>query len=414
MALINFKESLNKMLQNILITVLIFLCSGGFGYVFGQTPAGGVKPSVVTGDVVSVSDKRLVLNAKSGPVNVALTDKTEFKRVSPENPSLKTATAAALTEIGVGDKLMVTGILAADGKSIPARAVYLMTKSDISQKNAKEAEQWRIRGIAGKVVSVNQQTNQINVEIRSLMGSTNLTLTPKADAAFLRYAQDSERFDEAKPSNLGEVKAGDMLRAMGDKSTDGTGFAAEKVLTGAFQTVAGTVVSIDAARNEVVIKNLQTKKDVTIMVSDTSVLKKFPAEMAERMAGFQGGAGGARPVGQGAGARPAGQGQTPGGQGQMPSGAGRGGFGGARGGGGIDEMLDRFPTITAADLKAGDMIAVSSTKNGNMDRIRAIKLLAGVEPFLRLAQAGNGGGPQRGQGVQGGFSIPGLDGVGFP
>lgn len=400
------------MLQNKLITVLIFLCSGVFGYVFGQTPAGGVKPSVVTGDVVTVSDKKLVVNAKSGPVEVALTDKTEFKRVSPENPSLKSATAAALSEIGVGDKLMVTGILAADGKSIPARAVYLMTKSDISQKNAKEAEQWRTRGIAGKVTAVSP-AGQINVEIRSLMGSTNLTLTPKADAAFLRYAQDSERFDEAKPSNLGEVKAGDMLRAMGDKSPDGTGFSAERILTGAFQTFAGTVVSVDAAKNEVIIKNLQTKKNVTITVSDTSVLKKFPAEMAERMAGFQGGAGGARPVGQGGGTIPAGQGQPPGGQGQMPPGAGRGGFGGARGGGGIDEMLDRFPTIIAADLKAGDMIAVSSTKNGNMDHIRAIKLLAGVEPFLRMAQAGSGGG-QRGQGVQGGFSIPGLDGVGFP
>lgn len=405
---------LNKMLQNILITVLIFLGSGGFSYVLGQTPTGGLKPSVVTGDVVSVSDKKLVVNAKSGPIDVALTAKTEFKRVSPENPSLKTATAAALSEIGVGDKLMVTGILAPDGKSIPARAVYLMTKSDISQKNAKAAEQWRTRGIAGKVVSVNQQTNQINVEIRNLTGSSKLTLTPKADAAFLRYAQDSERFDEAKPSNLGDVKAGDMLRAMGDKSPDGAGFSAERILTGAFQTVAGTVVSVDVAKNEVVIKNLQTKKDVTVIVNDTSVLKKFPVEMAERMAGFQGGAGGARPVGQGDGARPVGQGQTPGAQGQMPSGAGRGGFGVARGGGGgIDDMLDRFPTITAADLKAGDMIAVSSSKNGNMDRIRAIKLLAGVEPFLRMAQAGSGGG-QRGQGVQGGFSIPGLDGVGFP
>ncbi len=57
------------------------------------------------------------------------------------------------------------------------------------------------------------------------------------------------------------------------------------------------------------------------------------------------------------------------------------------------------------------MIAVSSTKNSAADRIRAIKLLAGVEPFLRMAQAGNG---KRAGGVEGGFSIPGLDGIGFP
>jgi hypothetical protein len=58
------------------------------------------------------------------------------------------------------------------------------------------------------------------------------------------------------------------------------------------------------------------------------------------------------------------------------------------------------------------MIAFSSTKNANVDRFKAIKLLAGVEPFLRMAQAANGNN-QRGQGVQGGFTIPGLDGVGF-
>ena len=89
---------------------------------------------------------------------------------------------------------------------------------------------------------------------------------------------------------------------------------------------------------------------------------------------------------------------------------GRGGFGGGRSGG-IDDMLERFPNITTADLKPGDMIAFSSTKNSNIDRIKAIKLLAGVEPFLRMAQASNGN--QRSQGVSGNFTIPGLDGVGF-
>ena len=84
--------------------------------------------------------------------------------------------------------------------------------------------------------------------------------------------------------------------------------------------------------------------------------------------------------------------------------------GGGRGGG-IDEMLERFPSITAADLKAGDMIAVSSTKNGTLDRISAIKLLAGVEPFIRAAQAS---GQQGRGGQQGGFNIPGLDGFDVP
>jgi len=59
------------------------------------------------------------------------------------------------------------------------------------------------------------------------------------------------------------------------------------------------------------------------------------------------------------------------------------------------------------------MIAISSSKGTNADRVKAIKLLAGVEPFLQMTRTA-GGGNQRNQGVPGGLSIPGLEGIGFP
>lgn len=401
------------MAQNFFITILLFLCSATVGITFGQMPDGALKPSYVTGEVASVDSAKMIITGKSGNVEVLLTAKTVFKRVSPENPNLQAATAAALSDIGVGDRVTLSALHSADGKSMSARSVYLMTKADISQRNSKEAEEWRTRGITGRVTIVNPQTSQVTVEMRTLMGSSTIVLTPKNNAKYLRYAQDSVRFDEAKASSLDEIKQGDMLRALGDKSADGATFAAEQVVTGAFQTLAGTVKTIDAEKNEVVIKDLQTNKDVTIILGGASVLKRFPPEMAERMASFQMGGGGARPPGEGGTqARPITPGgqPAPGGQGQQP-GQGRGGFGSGRGGN-IDDMLERFPNITVADLKVGDMIAVSSTKGGSADRIKAIKLLVGVEPFLRMAQATSGRG--RGQGVQGGFSIPGLDGIGFP
>ena len=67
------------------------------------------------------------------------------------------------------------------------------------------------------------------------------------------------------------------------------------------------------------------------------------------------------------------------------------------GGGSVDDMLDRFPTITVTDLKTGDMIAVASSKGATPDRIKAFKLLAGVEPFVRMAQMAAAG-TNRGQG----------------
>lgn len=395
------------MLQNSIITFLLFIFSGSFALILGQNPDISIKPSVVIGEIRTIDENNIVISTDAGPFRVVVTDKSVFKRVSPENPSLTAATPGTISELGVGDKLTVTGIMAADGKSLPARSVYFMTAADIGAKNAKDNDEWQRRGVKGKVISVNPQTNQLGIEISGLTGTTKMILTPKENAKFLRYATDSIRFDEALESTLPEVKVGDMVRAIGDKSSDGLSFSAEKVLAGAFQTTAGTVKSIDPENNQVVIKNLQTNKDVVVVIGQTSVLKRFPAEQAEMLARVQmAGAGGARPMGQ-VGQQGRGQ-AAPGGQGR-PTGAGQGGFGGARAAGGVDDMLERSPSIGINDLKVGDIIALSSTKTSDVNRIKAIKLFAGVEPFLRAAQASGGG--RRGQGgVEAGFSIPGLEG----
>ena len=385
------------------------------GFVTGLSAQTAVKPSVVTGDVVSVSASRIVLKTKDGELEAVLSDKTEFKKVPPDNPVLKAAIVSEVGDISEGDKLLVTGVFGDDKKVLPARAVYLMSKSDIAQKAAKENERWATRGISGRVASVSPATNQVTIEVRGLMNSTSVVVTPKGDALFKRYKQDSVKYNEAVESSIADIKAGDMLRAVGDKSPDGTSFAAEEVLTGAFQTVAGTVKSVDTAKNEVIVTQAGSKTDVTIVITPTSAVKRFPEEMAQRMAGMAGGAapgvqqGGIRPAGgppagQQAGMRPAG---APGQGG--PGGPGRG-MGGARGG--IDDMFERFPTIAIADLKPGDVIAVSSSKSGNPQRINAIKLLAGVGPFLQAAQmqAAAAGG-RRGGGQT--FTIPGLDGFDF-
>ena len=372
--------------------------------------AQGVKPSALTGDVVSVSDSKIVLKTKDGELDVALSGATEFKRVPPENPTLKGAVPAALADIGVGDKLLVTGILSEDKRSLPARAVYLMTKSDIARKQAKDVERWATRGISGRVASVNTAANQVTIEVRGLMNTTNVVVTAKPDAEFKRYAPNSVKYDEAVESSVAEIKPGDMFRAVGDRGEDGATFAAEEIVTGAFQTIAGEVKSVDTAKNEVIITDARTKKDVVVSLGSFSVLKKFPEEMAQRMSQAGGGAGpgaqgGIRPAsGQPGAARPAGQ--PGGGQGgQMRA-------GGARGG--IDDMFERLPVITVADLKAGDVIAVSSSKNGSEDKVAAIKVLAGVGPFIAAAQAQAAmQGGRGGRGGQDAFTIPGLDGFDF-
>lgn len=394
------------MRQKSIFTALLILILGIGSFIGAQT-----KPTYTVGDVTEVGNGKLVIQTKDGIVEVLVTEKTVFKKLPPDNLKLAAAVDSSFSELGVGDKVLVKGDPSADKKSIPAENIYLTTKAAIDEKQAKESEQWRTRGISGRVTSLNFEKKEITISVRNLMGETTVVITPKDKAKVLRYAPNSNKYSEAKPSNLTEIFIDDVVRALGDKSADGASFKAEEIVSGAFQTVGGKVKSIDAANNQVVIEDIKTKKDVTVIVGSGSLLKKFPEEMAQRMAQLQAmQASGIRPP-QGQNNQqnnqtnppPANNGQTPG------NGNGRG----MRGD--INEMFERMPVITIADLKAGDMIAVSSTKTADPTKITAIRLLAGIEPFVTAAQMPNANGRGRGRGGQdSNFSIPGLDGFDMP
>jgi len=394
------------MLKNIFLSAIILFLSLS---AFAQTV---VKPSAISGEVASFDSGKITLKTANGSIEAVLSDKTEYFRVPPETPTLSAAVAATSNDIGVGDKVLVTGILSEDKKSIPVKKVYLITKSDIANKQAKEQADWRVRGISGRVVSYDVKSGAITVAVRGLAGERMVSVTPKPKAEFYRYAPDSVKFSEAKRGVITEIEPGDSIRALGDKSEDGAQLQAEKIVTGAFKTVGGTITAINAEKNEITISDFQTKKEVTIVVSESSVLKQFPADLAQRFAMMQsGGAGGMRPPTQGGGQQQNPQTNSPQNQGQTPNGMG----GGMRsGGGGIDDMLDRFPNVKIADLKVGEMIAVSSTKSSDPARVRAIKLLSGVEPFIKMSQmaaAAQGGGAGRNS-AGASLNIPGLDGFG--
>jgi hypothetical protein len=397
------------MYKRIFLLFSLILVSAAFSMVSAQTPEIGITDSKAGGEVVSVTDTRITVKTKDGSIDAVISGATVFKKVSPLN--VRDITPAVFADISAGDKVLVSGIVAADKKTVPAKTVYLLTKASITQRNAAETEQWRTRGIAGRVVSVNAQAKQITIAVSRMTGNVNVVVTAKDNAKFERFPQGSYNYKDAKKSSISEINARDEFRAFGDRSEDGITFTAEGVLTGApAQVTVGAVKSIDTAKNEVVITDGQTKKDLTVVVGPSIMfLKKYPEELAKMLAGMQNG-GGAAPGGQ-VMVRP------PGAAGGAPAQGGPAGAGMGGGRGGINEMVERFPNITLADLKAGDLIAVvSASKAPEADRIDAIKLISGVEPFMKMAQmAAASGGPRPGQGgVSGSFTIPGLDGIGGP
>src|SRR5204863_551921 len=111
-------------------------------------------------------------------------------------------------------------------------------------------------GILGVIAAIKPDTKEVTITTRSAAGTQPVIIPISEKVDMRRYAPDSIKFSDAKPSVFTELKVGDQVRALGDKSTDGTHFTPEKVVTGAFRTVAGTVTAIDTATGEIKINEL--------------------------------------------------------------------------------------------------------------------------------------------------------------
>lgn len=385
-----------------LILVLTFLMiAATSNVVFGQSPQASppaqsgdpdITPKWITGEVKSIdkgAGKIVVQTSAGSPVNVILSDATTYMRQAPGEKSLANATKITLADVGEGDRVLALGKVAEDHKSVPARTVVLMTKADIAKKQDAERMEWRRRGILGVISAVKPDTKEITISTRSAAGQQPVIIPVSDKLELKRYAPDSIKFSDARSSTFEELKVGDQVRALGEKSPDGTHFSAERLVTGSFRTVAGTVTAVDVATGEIKIRDLEKKQPLTIVIKGDSVLRKFPS--AAEMGGMMGGRGFGGGAGPGGGAAGGAGGQGQQGQaGARPANAGGGPGGGPGGGQGgpprfnVQDMLERLPTIAIADIKAGDIILVSSTNGADPSRLTAISLVNGADTLLTM------------------------------
>ena len=403
----------------ILSLVILMSCAGAL---WAQTPTSSPAAQAIPGVIgevknIDATTNQLIVRAESGVLStVILNEKTQYKRMALGAKSLTGATDIALADVGPGDRVWARWRPGTDQKTVPVAQLVVMSKADLAKKQEQERAEWRRRGVSGIVSSVNPSTREITVSSRSLMGQSQSVIIPITDKVLMRrYPPDTvPKYSEARPSKLEEVKVNDQLRALGDKSADGTHLTAEEVVFGTFKIAGGTVTAIDVANNQIKINDLTTKKPLTIVFKPDSIIRRLP-EGGAMMFGGGMGAGGGQGAGQG---RPQGQGQQPGqgqavqgGQGQRPQGAGPGGpqGGGMRGGGGSNmaDMLERLPTITINDLKVGDTILMSSLPGSDPTQLTAIQLVSGAETLLAMAaarpQQGGQARPQGGVDLNGSF-----------
>jgi hypothetical protein len=383
-----------------------------------QTADPDIAAKYAIGEVKSIdaAAKQLTIKTDAGSmVSVTLSDKTTYKKLAPGEKTLANATDLTFTDLGEGDRVMARGTVSDDRKTVPALQVIVMTKGDLAKKQEAERLEWRRRGILGVITALKPDTKEITIANRTMAGTQSVVIPISDKTEMKRYAPDSIKFGDAKPSNFGELKVGDQLRALGDRTEDPLRFNPQKVVTGAFRTVGGVVTAVDAATGEIHIKELEKKIPLTIVIKQDAVLRRFPSEMGGmggfgRPGGGQASGGGGAPAAGGAGGAQ-GQGQRP----QGAGGPGGGGPGGPRPGGGfnINDMLERLPTISIADVKVGDTIIVSSTQCADPTRLTAISLISGADTLLAMlaprpaaGQAPNPAAGLGGSGISFGIGLP--------
>jgi hypothetical protein len=364
------------------------------------------------GTVKAISGSVLTIASDTGKtITVNLTDGAKVTQLAPGSTDLKTGTAAAVTDIAVGDRILVA-VKAGDAPDTYTSArVVLMKSGDIADRQAAQKADWQRRG-SGGLVSAVDASGTITVS----SGAKKVVVSTTPTTIYRRYAADSIKFEDAVVGTLSQIQPGDQLRMRGAKSEDGTTEVAEEIVSGSFSNISATISSIDAASSTVTVKDLASKKTVVVKVTPNSEIKALPAMMATRLAAANNpggappaagaaGGGAARPAGAEApaGDRPQGGGGYGGGQGR--AGGGMGGPGGGRGGD-LSSIVARLPAGSLSTLKAGDALMIVGTSTPGSTGITAITVLSGVEPLLtktgapamQLAPWSMGGSPGEGGG----------------
>jgi len=389
---------------------------------FMQGGDAGITAKYAIGEVktIDATAKQITIKTDAGTtVTATVSDKTSYKRLAPGETTLTNAADITLADVGEGDRVMARGTVDVEHKTVPVLQLIVMTKGDLAKKQEAERAEWRRRGIVGVISSLKPDSKEITISHRAMGGTQAVVMQVSDKTEMRRYAPDSIKFADAKPSDFGELKVGDQLRALGDRTEDPLRFTPQKIVSGSFRTVGGVVTEVDPATGEIKIKELEKKTPLTIVVKKEAVLRRFPpaSEMGAMMGGF-----GRRPDGAGGPGGPApqpgqGQGQPQGQAAARPQGAGGPGAGGPggngprAGGGGfnINDMLERLPIISIADVKVGDTIIVSSTQGVDPTRLTAISLVTGADTLLAMLAPR----PQPGQATPNPAAGLGSSGINF-
>ena len=329
------------------------------------------------GTVTAISGDTLTVKTDAGQVNqVQVPSTAQLKRIEPGQTDLSKAETMDFGGLATGDRVLVNIDPNSTGPTPQALRIIAIKHADVVKKQESETAEWN-QGVHGLVKSVDAAAGVIQVNVRQGSQTRDVTVNISKSTVLKRYAPGSVSFDQAQPAPISAIQPGDQLWARGAKSADGSSIAADGVVSGSFLSIPGTVLSTDTSASTVTVKDLATKKPVTIHISADSQLRRLGSAVATVIA--------ARLKGTQAGSAnhsaSTGSGNGNGGTQRTSSQGGTGGTGF----GDLESILERAPAILLGSLQKGEAVMIVATEDAS--GVNAIKLLAGVEPLLEAPEA---------------------------
>lgn len=363
-------QALNRIgttsLKSLLVCAVVLLGICGVGPAQAipaeQSPAAPTVRAI--GTVQSIQGGAITLKTDAGAqVDATVQSSTRLLRIQPGQKSLKDAMPLKLQDLQVGDRILVLGVKPEGSKAVLASSIIAIKRSDLALRQQQEEEEWVKNGVGGIVRTVDPETGAITLAPNA--AGKVVTVKTTKETIFRRYAPGSVRFQDAKASTFAGIKQGDQLRARGTLSADGTELSAAEIVSGTFENIAGTVLSVDPGSNRLTVMDLMTKHPVTVSVSPSSELRQLPeseaSEIAMRVHGSQ------KPRARSNGAAPPAAGPS------------------------LDQLVRQLPPMPLSELHKGDMVMIVSTEGTVPGLSAAVKLVSGVAPILTASRGGNQG-----------------------
>jgi hypothetical protein len=302
------------------------------------------------GTITAIGGHAITVKTDTGETRqVKISPAATFQRIAPGQRDLSTAESIQFSDLAIGDRALVRLDPAAPAAEPRALGIIAIRQADVALKQEREREDWQRRGTGGLVKSVDAAAGTILLTRGSGAAAKTIAVRTTSATVLKRYAPTSVRFDEALPAPLSAIRAGDQLRARGLKTADG--IDAEEVITGSFLNISGSIVTLDAATATLVIRDLATKKQLTLRVGAEAEMRRLPERVAQNLAARL-----------------------------KENAGGKTGASDSQNGDDPQQALNSAPAIRFAELKKGEAVMLVADEGASS--MTVISLLAGVEPLL--------------------------------